>query len=212
MSSLVNGVLYIIGTVLFLILGPFPTTGQAFLSYFAGHELLARVTFGILWLTDLMLVPIVLALYVALKGIGKNAMLVASGFVGLFIVLDLGVNILNSLSMVTLSESYAAATSATQRAAYVAAADYAAANLNVGLPIYGFVVPGIGVLVTSLVMLRGIFSKPTAYVGMAAAILGIAGGISIVIPPAGVLVVFSLIVFAIWLLLAGYRLYNLGKQ
>jgi hypothetical protein len=39
-------------------------------------------------LTDLLFVPVALSLYLALKGVNRNAMLVATAFLGLFIVLE----------------------------------------------------------------------------------------------------------------------------
>src|SRR2546425_5483095 len=41
------------------------------------------------------------------------------------------------------------------------------------LGVYAILVPGVGILITSVVMLRGIFSKTTAYLGLVAGILAI---------------------------------------
>jgi hypothetical protein len=75
-------------------------------------------------LTDLLFVPVGLSLYLALKDLNRNAMLVATAFVELFVALDLAVTWSNYASLITLAGRYASATNDAQRAAYAAAADY----------------------------------------------------------------------------------------
>ena len=55
---------------------------------------------GLSVLTDLLLVPVALALYLALKGVDRDAMLVATAFIGLFVVLDLAVTWPNYASLI----------------------------------------------------------------------------------------------------------------
>jgi len=211
-SAFIYGILLFVALALLFILGQPPDGGQEFLNYYAGRESLGRLAFGLFGISDLMTVPVMFAMYVALRGVGRNAMLVASAFFGLFIVLDLGVNVLNNLSLITLAENYAAVTSPVQQASYVATADYIRVTLNVAGPIYGFVFPCIWGLVASLTMLRGVFSRRTAYVGVAASMLGIIGGTSVIIPPMGALQIYSLILIGIWFLLLGSRLHDLGRR
>jgi hypothetical protein len=211
-SAFIYGMLLFVALALLFILGQPPAGGQEFLNYYAGREPLGRLAFGLFGISDLMTVPVMLAIYVALRGVNRNAMLVASAFFGLFIVLDLGVNVLNNLSLIALAERYAAVTSPVQQASYVATADYILATLNVAGPIYGFVFPCIWGLIASLVMLKGIFSRRTAYVGLAASILGIIGGTSVIIPSAGALQIYSLILFGIWFPLVGSKLWDLSRR
>jgi hypothetical protein len=207
----VTGLLFIIGAVLSILLGPAPIGGEPYLRELAAHALLAQMNFGLFALTDFLLLPVVMALYLALKQINKNAMLVAAGLIALFIVLDLAITELNALTLVTLTQHYAAATSDTQRSAYVAAADYALATLPLAT-FYSYVVSSVGFLIISIVMLKGVFSKLTAYVGIVASIEGIVGGFYVVLPALAVFLVPCLIAFGIWSLLAGTRLYKLSKQ
>jgi len=73
-----------------------------------------------LWvLTDFLFLPVMLALYFALKSANRDAMLIATGLVELFVVLDLGVAQPSVASLVTLGGNYAAATTDAQRAGYV---------------------------------------------------------------------------------------------
>jgi hypothetical protein len=213
-SALIVGIVYIIITVLFYSLGPPPGGGTAepVLKWLAGQALRAQTTWGLFILTDLLLVPAIPALYLVLKGINKSAMIVAVSFFGLFAVLDLGVTLPTLVALTTLSQNYAGAVSDLQRAAYTATAVYAIAAASLSQTLCSFVVPSIGSLVASLVMMKGIFSKVTAYLGLAASLVGIFYGFSIFIPALAILLEIDLPLFGIWFILAGSRVYKLGGK
>src|SRR5207244_1517317 len=77
---------------------------------------------------------------------------------------------------------------------------------------YVILVPAVGILMTGLVMLKGIFSKSTAYLGLVTGILGI---VSVAGPPfVGALsltVIVASVLTTVWVLFVGYRLYALGQ-
>jgi len=206
---LLAGLVYIISAVLSIVIGPPPSGGEPYLQGLATHALVSQVNFGLWVLADLALLPAVMALYLALKQIAKNAMLIAAGLMLLFAVLDLAVTELNSLTLVTLTQQYAAAASDAQRSAYVAAADYALATLPIAT-FLSYMVSSVGLFIISLVMLKGVFSKPAAYAGLVASIAGIIGGFYFIVPALAALLVPSLIAFGLWSLLAGARLWTLG--
>ncbi|MBI3022855.1 MAG: hypothetical protein HYY68_03900 [Thaumarchaeota archaeon] len=208
-SGLVYGILLIIGTLLFIALGPLPTGGEAFLKYFAGRTALGWTTFSVFVLANFFLAAVVLSLYFALKGVNRIAVLFGTGFQGLFVVLDLGVTLPSFWSLITLSGNYAAATSDAQRAVYVAGAEYASGVLSLSLPVYTTIVPFFGSLIIALVMMKGIFSKGVAYLGVVAGIVGIVAGIPI--PALSILLVIATFLGAIWFLFIGYRLYKLSR-
>ncbi|MGD0804965.1 MAG: hypothetical protein ABSA11_12935 [Candidatus Bathyarchaeia archaeon] len=214
-AAFIIGVLCIIDVALAATLGSPPSTGEEYLKYFIGIVLQARVADVLIpALTDLLLIPVALALYLVLRGVDRNAMLVTTVFTGLFIALDLGTSTLNTSTLITLSVQYAATTSDAQRAAFVAAADYAAVSLAVSSPIYSFVVPCLGFIITNLVMLRGVFSRAVAYLGIVASVAGIVGGISsfVFYPFYVPLIGACLIILGVWSILVGVRLYGLGKR
>ncbi len=135
-------------------------------------------------------------------------MLLATALIGLFIVLDLAVTWSNFASLLTLGVRYAAATSDAQRAAYAGAADYAAAVLASKLEIvYAIVTLSSGILIIGLVMLKGIFGKPTAYLGLITGILGIAA-----ITGVTAIIIANAVFATIWVLLVGYRLLRLDQR
>lgn len=213
-SALLLGVGYIVIIPLYLYVGVPPRGGEAWLAYAAGKTAVWWVILGLSVLTDLLFVPIALSLYFALERINRNAMQLATAFVGLFVVLDLAVTWSNIAALITLSDSYAAATTDAQRAAYVAAASYASAVLTSTLEgVYSIAVLSTGILLIGLVMLGGIFSKGVAYLGLATGVLGI---VSVVGPLfvsglAATVILASLLTTA-WVLLVGYRLYRLALQ
>ena len=208
--ALAIGLAYFIGAVLSIIIGPPPSGGELYLKSLAGHAVLSQINFGAFALADFLMLPAGMALFLALKHRAKNAMLLGAGIMVMAFVFDLAVTELNSLTLVALTQQYAAATSEVQRSAYVAAADYALATLPIAT-FCSYVVSSAGLLVISVVMLGGVFSRPTAYLGIAAGIEGIVGGFYIFLPALAVLLVPCLITFGIWLLLTGSRLYALGK-
>jgi hypothetical protein len=211
-SALLDGVLSFIGIALAFRLGALPSGGEAVLKFLAGQTTLVYTIYGIIILGDILGVLFLLALYLALKGVNKNAMLAATGFLGLGLVLDLGVTVISWIGLITLSQNYTAATSDAQRAAYVAVADYALAVIAVSGPIFSLVISSIGALIVSLVMLRGVFNRATAYIGIAASIFGFIYGISVFVPALTILFIIAVLLPGIWYLLLGSRLYRLGKR
>jgi hypothetical protein len=163
---------------------------------------------GLSVLTDFLFVPVAFALYLALKEANRNAMLLATAFVGLFVVLDLSVTWSHYASMLVLYSNYSRATEAVQRMAYIAAANYASAVLASPLEIvYAIVTLSFGILVIGFVMLRGVYNKITAYLGLATGILGIVSltGLSLTI-------IMNALFATVWILVVGYRLCRLAQE
>jgi len=158
---LVVGLTYLAQVVLGALVSA-PLDNQQFLQSLTNHAGIARATYGLFSVADFLLIPAVLALYLSLKGVGKNLMLVGTGLMAVFIVVDLTLTDAGTLAIVTLTQHAATAASAAQRAAYLAAAHYGLATVPLANT-YSFVIPSAGILLISMVMLKGVFSKWTAY-------------------------------------------------
>ena len=212
-SALLLGIAYIIIIALYIPVGAPPTGADARLTYLAGNTTLWWAILGLSVLTDFLFVPVALSLYLVLKGLDRDKMLVATAFVGLFVVLDLAVTWPNYASLITLSGDYAAATNDAQRAVFVAAASYPTSVVESTLfGVYAIVVLAVGILITGLVMLKGIFSKTTAYLGLATGVLGIVSVVgSFFVSALGLTVIIASVLTTLWVLFAGYRLYRLGQ-
>jgi hypothetical protein len=214
-SALLLGLGYIVTIPLYAYAGAPPSgDGSAWLTYLAGKTTVWWVILGLSVLTDVLFVPVAFALYFALKGTNRNAMLVGTAFVGLFVVLDLAVTWPNYASLIALGGKYAAATSTAQRTGYAAAADYASAVLGSRLEaVYSILVLSVGILLIGLVMRKGIFGKSTAYVGVVTGVLGIvsvAGSFFVSVSSVGIII--TSVLTTVWVLLISYRLYQLGQR
>src|SRR5229473_5722975 len=208
-SALVIGVAYIVIIPLFAHVGGAPSSGgEAWLKYLEGKTTVWWAILGLSVFTDFLFVPVALSLYRALERVNRNAMLVATAFVGLFVVLDLAVLWTNYASLLTLSGLHAAATTEAQRAAYVAAANYASAVLTSHTEVfYSIVDLSVAILMIGFVMLqgKGIFNKTTAYLGVGAGIFGIVS-----ISGFFVTIIINALLVTAWVLFVGYRLFKLG--
>jgi hypothetical protein len=207
-SALVLGIAYIVIIALYIQVGAPPSGGEVWLKYLAGKTTVWWVILGLSVLTDFLFAPVAISLLLALKEVNRNLILVATAFVGLFIILDLAVTWPNYASLITLSSNYAAATNDTQRAAFAAATNYASAVLPYGQTVYSILAISFGILLVGLVMLKGIFRKSSAYLGLVTGILGIISVVSAL----NVTIIITSILTIVWVCLVGYRLYRLGKE
>jgi len=207
-SALLLGAGYLIIFPLYASVGAPPTGGgELWLRYL---ERKTSTWWAILWLsvvTDLLFVPVGLALFAALRHVNRSAMLLAASFILLFVALDLSVTWSRYASLLTLSERYAVAATDHERATYIAAAEYASAVFGSRLFIvYAIGVLSSGILLVGLVMLRGVFNRVSAYLAVATGVLGIAS-----LAGWGVAIILNAVCATLWLLFAGAGLWRLGR-
>jgi hypothetical protein len=207
-SALMLGLGYLAIFPLYAQVGAPPTAadGEVWLTYLAGKTGTWWTILALSVVTDILFLPVGLALYLVLKRLHSGVMLVATALIGLFVALDLAVTWTHYASLLSLSASYSSATAGDQRSAYVAAASYASAMLTSRLlVVYAIVILSSAFLMIGTVMLKGVFSKPTAYLGMATGILGI-----VAIGGFGVAIILNAMCATLWILLVGYRLCRLA--
>jgi hypothetical protein len=110
-------------------------------------------------------------------------------------------------ALILLSDQYTAATADAQRLALATAAESLIATTNAVNP--AGIMLELGILIMSVVMLKGVFPKWVAYLGI---VTGVVGIISEALRP---VIGFAYIVFfaleVIWLIAVGWRLYRLGS-
>jgi len=208
-SGLMLGVSYVIIVVLFSMAGAKPSgDGVAWLEYLDGKSAAWWGIAALSVLTDLLFLPLTAALYLAMRHVNRNAMLIGATLLGLFVLLDLAVTWPDYASLITLSGDYSAATGDAQRAAIVAAANYPASVLNSTLWAgYVIGIPALGILAIGLVMLQAGFSRVGGWVGVLTGVLGTASVIGPFLASGlGVLAIPTSVLTTIWVLLAGYRL------
>jgi hypothetical protein len=111
-----------------------------------------------------------------------------------------------ALSLVYLSDQYVAATTAAQRAAFASAAEgFIALNTIVGA---GGILFAIGILIISVVMLKGVVNKGIAYLGIVTGAIGIIS--EALRNMLGIGYVVYWIFFVIWFIAIGWKLYRMG--
>lgn len=213
-AAIVLVVGYFLSMLTYIWVGDQPASGiEAQLAYFAEHAAGWWVIVFLMVITDLLLVPIFFGIYLALKHINKGLMLVALTFTAfLFVILDLAVTWTAYSTMIIAGVSYATATTEVQRAALTAAAAYPSAIAVSPLAgTYSIVFPAVGVLFAGLVMLKGVFNKATAYIGVAMGLTGILFMGSFFIESLDVIRYINAMLAIVFYLLAGVQLYKLGR-
>ena len=207
-AALVLGVGYVVIFGLYARTGAPPSGGEAWFSYLPGKTTLWWTILWISVFTDVLYVPIALALYQALGATHRIAMQLASAFVGLFVALDLTVTWSHYASILVLFGKYAAATNEVDRASYIAAANYGSAVLTSPLEIvYSIVTLSAGILIIGIVMVRERFDKVTGYLAVATGVLGIAS-----LTRSGYAIVGNALFATVWLFFVGYRLCRVGRS
>lgn len=207
-AAILLAVGYVVIFPLYFRVGAPPSGGDAWFKYLPTKTNLWWAIVAVSVFTDFLFLPVTLALYLALKSKGQNAMLLATSFVCTFVSLDLAVTWSHYASILTLYEKYAATSNESLRAGYLAAADYGSAMLTSPLEIvYSIVTLSFGILVISFVMLSGVFSKVTAYLGLITGILGIAS-----LSHASFTIIGNALCATLWLFFVGFRLCRLTSD
>jgi len=167
-----------------------------------------------------------LALYVVLRRTNKSYMAIATilGFLGIAVYFASN----TALSMLSLSEQYAAATTDTQRTMLLAAGEamlainrFSSPGAHPGTGGYvSLLLIAIAGMITSVVMLRSdVFNRATAYVGILASAFDLAYCITYALMPtvdsellAVIFIPAAGLFLMIWHIMVGWRLYQLGKD
>ncbi len=208
-AALIVAVLTPVQVVLFLSWPP-PGSVGGYFTLFQSNRLLGLIDLDLLMIVDeVLMVPLLLALYVVLRRAGQSLMLIATAL-GLIAVVLYCVSREATFTMLALSDQYAAATTDAQRAMLLAAGQTVLAIYNgTAFDLY-YVLGAVGGLLTSAVMLRGkTFGRPTAYVGLVMSAL-------MLLPPTvgmiGLLLsLLSLAPMVVWLVLVARTLLRLGQ-
>ncbi len=205
-------VLIIVPLVLFFTTPQPPSLGgAATLQYIASHKsvyIIELVSFVGLSLPAMV---VFLALYVALKHLNKSyaaiGALIAIASEVIALALNSSPPSLNG-GLVYLSDEYMAATTAAQHTSFATAAEGLIAVSN-AVNAAG-ILTALGILILSLVMLKGVFPKGVAYLGIVTGALGIVSEAFRPIIGPGYFVYG--IPLPIWFLAVGWKLYRLGSS
>jgi hypothetical protein len=161
-------------------------------------------------LGELLLVPAALGLYLSLREVNKNHMLIAAASWSVAVAMYL-VSRGQIISLLPMSGRYAAATSGAMRAAYLVSADQVIEVAN----IYGnmaLMLHQVGSIILGLVMLQGVYGRRTGYFVTVVGTMTFIGTFGVVLRPLSFFTLFGLMLTAVWQILVGINLYGILKK
>jgi len=205
------GLLYIVALVLDFSMQPIPTAGgAATLQYIASHRLLYIIEQALWLVPGALLMVTFLALPIALKHLNKSFAAIG-GLIGITswaLTLVWPTTGGGGHALEYLSAQYVAATTAAERIAFATAAEGFIAQ-NIIPTVFGILEP-VGILILSLLMLKGVFHKGVAYFGIVTGALGIVS--EALRPMLGIVYAVYGVLLILWFLVIGWNLYRLGSS
>ncbi len=198
---------------------PQPTTALGYYALFRDNWLVGLLDLDLLgMLAYILFVPVILALYAALRQSNEALTAVATALFFVGISAFFATN--TAFSMFSLSGQYAAATTDAERSMFLAAGQAMFTAFNIGAFQVSYVIVSGAWLMISVVMVRsGVFGRATAYSGILAGATALGAVALEHTPVVGgffallVAVYFAAIVFlGMWVVLTGRRLYQLGTE
>ncbi len=210
--SAVLFVVPILAAIVLIVIAPPPLNadGATTLQYIASHKVLYLIE-QILWLAPSVFALVVfLALFLALKHLNKSyaSLGALAGIVSWALGLAIPTTGGGAPVLVYLSDQYMTAATAAQHTAFATAAEVFIAGNNITYAA-GILAP-VGILIISLVMLKGVFPKGVAYLGIATGVLGIVSeALRPMIGPG--YFVYGLLL-PTWFLVVGWKLYRLARD
>ena len=207
----IAGVLFVVGTPFAFV----QESGPGDLAAINAEPLPFVMTALAYGISDLFLIPAILALYVVLRSDSKPLMAVATAYLAAAIIFDLASNMM-ALSVFGLSGEFALATTSAQRAAYTAAADALLGFRNVAATLDNFIWAVYAILV-GWVMVKGSFGKGKGYIGIVSGIMGAVGAWAFVAEgmgdfqlALGILLSVAVILWGIWYIAIAFKLYRIN--
>jgi hypothetical protein len=207
-----------LGDILFLIFYPQPETIAGWFNLFQSNALVGLLDFwGLEIPMYLMFIPVFFALYSLLRATNQGMIGISLICALLGIAIFLATN--NPFSMLTLSNQYAASTTATEKTELLAAGHAVLALTNqraVGGFNIGLFLVSIAGLIASIVMLKSsVIPKSIATIGILAFALSLADYLRQALTQSLVIsllvILMGALLLLIWFVLVGMRLYRLGN-
>ncbi len=208
-AALIIAVLIPLQAIVFIVSPP-PSTVIDYLTLFQNNKLLGLFHLDFLMLVDqVLMVPILLALYVALRRASESLMAISTVLAFLGIAAYFASREA-TVTMLALSDQYAAATTDAQRAVLLAAGQAMLAMYNGTAFHISYNIGQLAGIIISAVMLRDhAFSRVAAWAG----ILGNLVGWGLYVPTIGIYIsLFSVLGLWIWYTLVGRKLLQMGQS
>jgi hypothetical protein len=192
----------------------YPGDPASYLQLIAQHQSLATITWSLWIVADFLLIAPTVAMYLILQRTNRTLALLGSMFAMFFNIYDVCVTELNSLTLVSLSQGYATASTEAGRAAFVAAAAYGYYALPIQT-VLSFAVGTFGYLLWCLPMFNSIFRRFTAVFGTIWCVVALIGSASPLFPSSYILGLFQYLcvpAVALWFILIGVQLFRYSHR
>ena len=191
---------------------PAPPTagGTATLSYIAAHRTLYIVEQQLWLVPGVFAMVTYLALYPALKHLDRSLAALGAVVGGSAWALTLAIptTTTGAPALVYLSDQFMATADPARRAAFATAAETLIAQNRTTVLVGPLTT--VGLLIVSIVMLKGVFPRPVAYLGVATGVLGIsAEALRMVFE--GFYGIYG-VLLPVWMGAVGWNLYRLGRS
>ena len=192
-----------------------PTTTLGYLQVFSQNQTLAASTWSLWIVADALLIPITIALYLVLRRVNKSLAIAGAIFTLAFCIYDPLITELQSLRLVSFSQSYLVAATDGAKASIITNA----ASIVNGLPLMTFLsffIGSVGTLLFSIVMMKSTFRKATAVFGIVTNMVAIIGSAYPLLanPPTiiGLFFVISVPLVALWFGIIGVQMQRRRNQ
>lgn len=194
------------------IVWPLPDGGVTeWFELFQESAFIGLVSFDlVILLEEILLIPIVLALYLVLRRASPSLVLIATGAWFVSIALFVGAN--TGFEMLALSRGYAEAATAAERATYLAAGQaMLSAYMEQGSSfVVGYVLASVAGILIGVAMLR---SAALPRIAAWAAIVANVLGFGLFLPGIGVLLsIVSVFILVAWYAAVGWRLLRMPER
>ena len=160
-------------------------------------------------LGELLLMPAGLALYLSLKDVRKNPMLIATSLwllaTPMFLVAR---GLLIAISQI--SGRYLDSTNETMKAAYLAAAEFAIEAQSI-YSYMALIFLSAASIMIGVVMFKGVYGRVTGYLLIAAGILTLFTPLGVFVAVPFVILFSGVLLSALWQVVVGIKLYRLGR-
>jgi hypothetical protein len=187
----------------------YPSTPESYLQLVSQHQGSAYRLWSLWDVADFLAFAPTVAAFLILRHYNKTFALLGSLTVLFYLFYDISVTELNSLTLVSLSQGYATATTDAARAAYVAAATYGYTALPLQT-VLSFGVGSVGWLLWCIPMAKSAFGRTTAIFGVIVNVIGIIGAGAPVVSSSvlGLCQILAPPLIGIWVIIVGYKLYR----
>lgn len=196
-SFVISGLLFLLKYILDLMAGPPPSSGAEILEWTVAGELPLAITNEALIFAAMFLVPAVIALYHSLASVDRTKAAIGCGIIAVVIPIIIVLDIVHGRLIYPVYNI---------RINTPAVAELVVAVFYGGLHAVGLLL-GIATIVLSLAMIRGVYGRNIAYLGIATGLFDIIGAYPWII--GSVLVLISQLLFAAWFIAVGSKLYRL---